>query len=133
MYRETEIGGMKARINNISIFLDDFHFTSAQVEKITGLLGLVGRMAELKAFPPKVSDPPFNVEFKEDGNHLLSCGGGYLDPTGSVPFTFESIDELIQHINTVNAISLDMQRLAPETIPRGGPIGPLPGDIIEGR
>ncbi len=69
MYRATEIGGMKARISNISIWLNEFHFTSAQVEKITGLLGLVGRMAELKAFPPKVSDPPFSVEFREDGNH----------------------------------------------------------------
>ena len=122
-----ELGGMQARITNVSVFLDKFEFTSAQVESITGLLGLVGRMAELKAFPPKVSDPPFSVEFREDGNHLLRAD------SGSLTFTFDTIDDLIQEINKANAISLDMQRLAPETIPRGGPIGPTPGDIIEGR
>ena len=127
MHRVLELGGMEARISNVNIFLDKFEFTSAQVETITGLLGLVGRMTQLKAFPPKVSDPPFSVEFREDGNHLLTA------PSGSLTFTFETIDDLIQDINKATAISLDMQRLAPNTIPRGGPIGPTPGDIIEGR
>lgn len=124
-----EFGERKVNVSDRQIRIDGLNISPAEAGKITGLLGIAGKMGNLKALPPEIGDPPFSIMFKEDGNHCLVREF----TSQEIFFTFDNIDETIQTINKCLDMSLDIQKLAPSTPPRGGPIGPEPGDIIEGR
>lgn len=130
MGRLIEIGGIKAFIEQTRVTLRDtgFSFSPAESAKLTGLLGFAGSMAELKALPEEISDPPFVISFTEDGEHKVTRENS----DATISFTFETIDSLIQTLNTCVEIALDMQRITPSPIPRGN-FGPGAPDIIDGR
>lgn len=121
---------MKAFIEQTRVTLRDtgFSFSPAESTKLTGLIGFAGSMAELKALPEEISDPPFVIKFTEDGTHQVTRENS----EATISFTFETIDEIIQALNTFIGIALDMQRITPNPIPRGG-FGPGAPDIIDGR
>ncbi len=114
MERTLEFGEWKAYITSSGVVLDEFKFSPAEKDKITGLLGIVGGMASFKAFPPEIGDPPFEVQFKEDGNHHL-----IREFSGDcIHFTFEQVDELIKAGQEATAVSVDIQKLSPTYPPR---------------
>ena len=84
----------------------------------------------LRNFLKKNSDKTFQMMECED-----CIGATYLHHQGfkNAEFSFNELDKLIVAINECLDISLDIQKLAATVRPRGGPIGPTPGDVIEGR
>lgn len=130
MGRLIEIGGLRAYIEQSRVVFRDsgFTYTPAEAIKLTKLLGFAGSMAELKALPEEISDPPFVIKFTEDGNHQITRE----ESEPMITFTFETIDDMIKAVSACADIALDMQRINPKPLPRGG-LGSGVPDIIDGR
>jgi hypothetical protein len=117
------------KVNIDEIKIDDFIYRPADAPKITALLGFAGSMSEMKTLPPTIEDPPFIIEFSEDGGLTLNSGNG-----GSVKFSFADIDTLINLVDDLVKVAIDQHTLRP----RGRAIGsvstmPGEGDVIIGR
>ena len=128
MDRVLELGSRKFTVNNSRIIIgEDFILVPGEVSIATGLLGMAGSMANLRALPPEIKDEPFEVQFEPDGNHKLVRSANDT----SVEFTFEGVDELIQHLNMALDVSIDIQKINPPVaVPQ---LGEPHGDIFEGR
>lgn len=127
MDRKTEFGRWSSLVNNQKIFLEAIEFTPSEASKITNLLSLAGGMANFKALPNEIGDPPFTIEFSPDGEHKL-FREEVIDP---IKFKFNEVDDLIQAVNACMAIAVDMQKVSPKAIPQHR--GPQAGDVFEGR
>jgi hypothetical protein len=125
--KKIELDGRIAIVSGTTISLDGFNYSPAEVEKITGLLGLTGSMAGLRSLPPEISNPPFKVEFQESGVHKFTREDG-----SNIGFEFDEISEIIEVIEKTLAISLDLVKLQPKTYPVSDLTSGMP-DIIEGR
>ena len=128
MERSSTILGWSFTVTDRIIILGKLKFTPSESNKITGLLGFAGGMANLKALPTQIEDTPFIIEFDEGGKHRLSRE----DTEQALEFMFEQTDDLIKAIQSILAISVDIQKIQPSIIPRGT-IGPEPADWFEGK
>jgi len=84
-------------------------------------------MAKLRSLPPRIADPPFKIEFQENGKHILGRTEG-----PSLTFQFDGISDLIDIVEKSLAVSLDMTRLQPKVSGFKNLSGGTP-DIFDGR
>ena len=127
MQRDITFGPFTATVRAQSIKIGGFEFSPGQRDRLVGLLGIVEELSHAKALPATVGNPPFRVEFNEDGNHVLFLPEG----DGDLVFTFESMNDLFETVNGAYNVAIDLIKLQPNNY-----VGRLPsyggGDTFDG-
>ncbi len=125
--RTLTLNGKTYKINNLVIQVDGkLNLSPGEVDIATGLISMAGAMSNMKTLPAEISNSPFVIRFMEDGNHLLEKGS-----RESINFTFEEIDDIIAGLLMAQNVSVDLQKLAPQSIPVHFGEG-IP-DVFDGR
>jgi len=126
--RTLNINGKKYNINNLIIKIDDkLSLSPGEVDIATALISMAGQMSSMPRLPAEIQNEPFTIEFKEDGNHTLRKG--YRGE--EISFTFEEVDDIISGLQMAQSVAVDLQKLAPQTMPTF--IGPGVPDVFDGR
>lgn len=126
--RTLDINGKKYKINNLIITIEDsLTLSPGEVDVATGLISMAGQMSDMKKLPAQIQNEPFVIEFKGDGNHVLRKGFRGEEIT----FTFEEVDDIISGLQTAQGVAIDLQKLAPQTMPTF--VGPGVPDVFDGR
>jgi len=125
--RTLSINGKSYKINNLIITINDsLHLSPGEVNIATALVSLAGQMSNMSKLPAHISNDPFTIQFMEDGNHILSRG-----TREAITFTFEEVDNIIEGLQMAQGVAVDLQKLAPQTIPSF--VGPGVPDVFDGR
>lgn len=128
MDRKIRFGDKEFIINNNLIRIGkEFQATPAEIPKISEILGLAGSMSSLNVLPPEIKNPPFTVEFMEDGNHKLIRESD----ESFITFSFEDVDSVVKYFQMALAVALDLQKISPQTIAAHSS-GQF-ADVFEGR
>lgn len=125
--RTLHFNGKSYKINNLIIQVDGkLTLSPGEVNIATQLISLAGSMSGMKTLPAEISNSPFTIRFMEDGNHFLEKGS-----RESINFTFEEVDNIIEGLQMAQNVSVDLQKLAPQSIPVH--FGEGVPDIFDGR
>ncbi len=88
-----KVGDFIIKVDIHGIRLNNLLFSPAEIAKVTGLIGWAHRMSRLKALPPTIGDPPFQIYFQESGGLLLVREKA--DDKTAVNFSFKDADSLV--------------------------------------
>lgn len=122
-----ERGSFRIEVSPQNLSINGLKFSPGEADKITGLISLAGRMADLEALPPSIGNPPFRITFDEEGKHFLYR----VDHPGKVIFEFEDADTLVQTIQDGIQMFRTLLEFGPKAS-RSAPAVNFP-DIIDGR
>lgn len=107
------MGNFKASVTSHDIVINDFRFAAAEADKLKELVGIAGKMGGLKALPPEITNPPFEIRFYENGSMDLLRSNN----NDSINFSFDTVDELVKTVTESIKMNNDARTLNPQ--PRG--------------
>ena len=120
----------KVTADSEHIEVDGFRIAPAEADNLKAAGSFAGSMREVTTLPPQINYCQFVVKFFEDGTLIASRGDG---TGGEIKFSFNTVDTLVQTVESALGISVDAKRLSPSPRSVGDPGFLAEGDIIEGR
>jgi hypothetical protein len=120
----------KVTADSEHIDIDGLRLAPAEADNLKAAVSFAGAMRDVENLPPQIDYEQFVVQFFEDGTLIVDRADG---ASGAIKFSFNTVDTLVQTVESALGISVDAKRLRPSPRSVGDPGFLAEGDIIEGR
>jgi len=110
MTNPLKFGPFEVKVNSNDITIESLSFTPGEAGILTQFMGFAGSMGKFPALPKQIGNPPFEIQFKEDGGGVLLRPG----EIGHVEFEFADVDTFIDAVNAAVDVCKDERTLRPQ-------------------